>query len=64
MQYYFFWTVLANIIIIIIIIDFNDMLTSQELFYAWFGLVWLHINHCRLFNAKSNLNSSISNNSV
>ena len=21
----------------------------------WFGLVWWHINHCRLFNAKSGL---------
>ena len=33
----------------------------------WFGLVLWHINHCRLFNAKSifiDINSSISNNSV
>ena len=22
---------------------------------VWFGLVLLHINHCRLFNAKSSL---------
>ena len=33
----------------------------------WFGLVLWHINHCKLFNAKSiviHINSSISNNSV
>ena len=33
----------------------------------WFGLVLWHINHCRLFNAKSifiHINSSISKNSV
>ena len=33
----------------------------------WFGLVLWHINHCRLFNAKSifiRINSSISNISV
>ena len=33
----------------------------------WFGLVLWHINHCRLFNAKSifiHINNSISNYSV
>ena len=33
----------------------------------WFGWVLWHINHCWLFNAKSNfiqINSPISNNSI
>ena len=35
--------------------------------FFWFGLISWHINHCRLFNAKSSfihIKSSISNNSL
>ena len=41
--------------------------TQQKVLVVWFGLVLWHINHWRLFNAKSifiSINSSISNNSV
>ena len=28
---------------------------NSEFFFEWFGLVFWHINYCRLFNAKSSL---------
>ena len=38
---------------------------SPGILMVWFGLVLWHINHCRLFIAKSifiHINSSVSNN--
>ena len=46
-----------------------DLTLNKLLWFGliWFGLVLWHINHCRLFNAKSTfiyINSYISNNSI
>ena len=44
-----------------------EFLVMKRFGLVWLGLALCHINHCRLFNAKSifiHINSSISNNSV
>ena len=48
----------AVIVVVVVVVS---------LVLVWFGLVLWHINHCRLFDAKSifiHINSSVSNNSV